>query len=422
LLLRRTVLIFLQKRGCASRASPYLGEVVAMAAAISKSGIDVLGDLPWGEHFCLFYETKEDLLGAVVPYFKAGFDSNEFCVWAVSEPLTEAEALTALRRAIPGFDRNRADPGIEIIPGHEWYLQGDIVDPKVITDGWHEKLSRALVAGYDGLRVSGNAFWLGTEYWQDFHDYEEELRESVAGQLMILLCTYPLAESHPSDILDVARAHKHTLARRKGVWEIIWSAAADDRGLQSGLSLRTIFERDHASFRHKSTTDTAKRLVIAGSDESRAAPVTPPDPTPAAWRTAANVALHARPRLDAIGTVEKLAPAPRPHAGLSPGALRRVCEFVDAHLSERPDLAMLAAVAGVSKHHFARGFKQSVGVTPHHYLVQKRVERALDMLAHTDLSLSEIAHAAGFSDQSHLARHFRQMLGVTPGQFRWSQR
>jgi AraC-like DNA-binding protein len=86
------------------------------------------------------------------------------------------------------------------------------------------------------------------------------------------------------------------------------------------------------------------------------------------------------------------------------------------------DLATLAGVAGVSIHHFARGFKQSAGVTPHHYLTQKRVERAQDLLAHTDLSLSEIAYAVGFSDQSHLARHFRQVLGVTPGQFRWAQR
>jgi transcriptional regulator GlxA family with amidase domain len=95
---------------------------------------------------------------------------------------------------------------------------------------------------------------------------------------------------------------------------------------------------------------------------------------------------------------------------------------VDAHLGVSSDLATLAGVAGVSIHHFARGFKQSAGVTPHHYLTQKRVERAQDLLAHTDLSLSEIALAVGFSDQSHLARHFRQMLGVTPGQFRWAQR
>src|SRR5450631_3027123 len=187
-----------------------------MTADSRKSGIGVLGDLPWGEHFCLFYETKADLLDVVVPYFQAGFDSNEFCVWAISEPLTEAEARTALRRAVPEFDGDLADRGIEIISGREWYLKGDIVDPKRITDGWHEKLSRALAAGYEGLRVSGNAFWLGTEYWQDFYDYEEDLHESLDGQPMIALCTYPLAESRPSDILDVARAHQYTLARRKG--------------------------------------------------------------------------------------------------------------------------------------------------------------------------------------------------------------
>jgi transcriptional regulator GlxA family with amidase domain len=95
---------------------------------------------------------------------------------------------------------------------------------------------------------------------------------------------------------------------------------------------------------------------------------------------------------------------------------------VEEHLSDAVDLATLAAVAGLSIHHFAREFKQSVGIAPHHYLIRNRVERAQNMLAHTDLSLSDVAYAVGFSDQSHLARHFRQMLGVTPGQFRWSQR
>jgi hypothetical protein len=102
--------------------------------------------------------------------------------------------------------------------------------------------------------------------------------------------------------------------------------------------------------------------VIAGSNDSRAALVTPPDQTPAAWQNATNVALHARPRLNVIGTYKKMAPATRPHGGLSPGALRRVPEYVETHLSESTDLATLAAVAGLSMHHFAREFKQSAGV------------------------------------------------------------
>jgi AraC-like DNA-binding protein len=200
------------------------------------------------------------------------------------------------------------------------------------------------------------------------------------------------------------------------------SLLLDDRGLQAGVSLWTIFERDLDLFRGKNTTDVATRLVIAGGSESRSVLVTPPVQALVAWRNAAHVALHARPRLDVISTLGKMSPTPQAHGGLSPGAMRRVREYVEGHLSDSIDLPTLAAVAGFSIHHFARGFKQSVGVTPHHYLTQKRVERAQDMLAHTELSLSEIAYAMGFSDQSHLARHFRQMLGITPGQFRWSQR
>jgi transcriptional regulator of acetoin/glycerol metabolism len=198
------------------------------------------------------------------------------------------------------------------------------------------------------------------------------------------------------------------------------SLLLDDRGLRAGVSLWTIFERNLDLFRRKDRTDIHTRLLVAGSHDSRPALVTPPDHALGASSNQTN--LHTRPRLDSIQTLLKLAPAPQAHGGLSAGAMRRVREYLEVHLGESIDLSMLAGVAGLSVHHFARQFKQSIGVTPHHYLTQKRVERAQEMLAQTDLSLAEIAYAAGFSDQSHLARHFRHMLGTTPREFRWSQR
>jgi transcriptional regulator of acetoin/glycerol metabolism len=200
------------------------------------------------------------------------------------------------------------------------------------------------------------------------------------------------------------------------------SLLLDDRALLAGISLWALFDQDLDLFRRKDRSDIWTRLLVAGSNDSWPALVTPPDHTRSVSSTPTNIDLHTRPRQDSIGNLLKLAPAPRTHGGLSAGAMRRVREYVEVHLNESIDLTMLAGAAGLSMHHFARQFKQSAGVTPHRYLTQKRVERAQKMLAQTDLSLSEVAYAAGFSDQSHLARHFRHILGTTPREFRWSQR
>jgi len=112
----------------------------------------------------------------------------------------------------------------------------------------------------------------------------------------------------------------------------------------------------------------------------------------------------------------------RIRGGLPPRTLRRVREFIEAHLDETVSIQALAAIAGFSMYHFARAFKQSEGMTPHDYLVQCRVRRAQNLLAATDLPLSEIALASGFADQSHCARRFREHFGVTPSSYRWSMR
>jgi AraC-like DNA-binding protein len=117
-----------------------------------------------------------------------------------------------------------------------------------------------------------------------------------------------------------------------------------------------------------------------------------------------------------------LALRPRVRGGLPPRAMRRVREFIEGHLEENISIQALANIAGLSMYHFARAFKQSEGMTPHDYLIQRRVQRTKDLLAETDLPLSEIALASGFSDQSHCARRFREHVGVTPSSYRWSLR
>jgi AraC-like DNA-binding protein len=196
----------------------------------------------------------------------------------------------------------------------------------------------------------------------------------------------------------------------------------DDRRLAAGVSLWGLFERNAAPFRHNLTADIPTRLIVAGSDEEWPALVTPPQRSLGHWQDTTGGPLHTRPRSDMLAGLRRQMPAPVHRGGLPSGAMRRLHEHVDAHLSESIDLAELSAVTGLSVFHFARQFKLSTGMTPHYYLMQRRVQRAQEMLASTDLSLSDVAFATGFSDQSHLTRHFRSIAGMTPGQFRRSHR
>ena len=106
--------------------------------------------------------------------------------------------------------------------------------------------------------------------------------------------------------------------------------------------------------------------------------------------------------------------------GLPPRVLRRVSEHIDNNIDQRISVEALARLANLSVCYFVRVFKQSAGVTPHDYLIRRRVERTMELLSGTDMPLSEIALAAGFADQSHCARRFRQHVGMSPRDYRRS--
>ena len=198
--------------------------------------------------------------------------------------------------------------------------------------------------------------------------------------------------------------------------------SASNVNLGSGPTLWALFEKDAALFRARNLGDIHTTVVTVGSAQIWNAIVTPPISRALHQHVPEYTSLHFRPRLDSIGCVHPSAPPDYSVGGLAPRALQRVREYVEEHLSENIELETLADIAGLSKWHFARAFKQSVGTPPHFYLVQRRLERAQELLAETDLPLAQIALKIGFSDQSHFSRRFRTLLGLTPRSFRRSKR
>ncbi|MBD2258208.1 AraC family transcriptional regulator [Pseudanabaena sp. FACHB-2040] len=103
--------------------------------------------------------------------------------------------------------------------------------------------------------------------------------------------------------------------------------------------------------------------------------------------------------------------------GLPYPQLRRIVDYIQAHLDQDLSLRDLAAVVQLSPHYFSQLFKQSTGVTPHQYVIQRRVERAKELLKQTQLTLADVARVVGFVDQSHFHRHFKRLVGITPRAF-----
>jgi hypothetical protein len=179
--------------------------ITANTSELRKTGVDVVGDIPWGTHFCLFYHAKADLLETTVSYCKAGLRSEEFCLWVIAPPVTEEDAQQAMRKAVPDFDRYLLGNSIEIVATREWYLPDDTFDLKRMIASWNEKLARAFAKGYAGVRVTGDTAWLERKYWNDFCEYEDSLNGAIANQRLTVLCTDPLAVLRRRLLSDLPR-------------------------------------------------------------------------------------------------------------------------------------------------------------------------------------------------------------------------
>jgi two-component sensor histidine kinase len=188
------------------------------------SGIDAIGPVHWGTHFCQFYDTAADLADTLVPYFKAGLDGEEDCMWVTAPPFRAADATDALRNAVPDLDARMRRGEIEIIDHDDWYRRADKQGADEVIAGWMRRKDRALARGRRGFRLTGNTYFLEARDWDSFAEYEQRVNRCFCDTRVIALCSYCTLRCDAGAAMDVVQNHEFALARRRGAWTMIESA------------------------------------------------------------------------------------------------------------------------------------------------------------------------------------------------------
>jgi hypothetical protein len=176
-------------------------------------------DMPWGSHVCQFYNSKEDQIKMLVPYFKQGLENNDACVWLVGD-LTVEEVTVALAAAVPDLDRYLATGQMQIKHYTELYTNpdGTVKPSDTLCDQFAAMGPTVLANGFRGLRASGNVSWVNNDdAMSRFMDYETKVHCAIQDSRIMAVCTYPAqaAALHPSRAL----IHNHgKIFVKRGEW------------------------------------------------------------------------------------------------------------------------------------------------------------------------------------------------------------
>ncbi len=228
---------------------------------LHKTGLVIPDYVPWGTHLCQFYETKDDLLEILVPFFKEGLASNELCLWITSTPITVEQARDALRTVVPDLDCRLSSGQMEIIPHDEWYLIDGCFDIDRVLGSCCRKAGHALRRGFDGLRITGSSACLQDDRWAELLVYEQKVQSAIARHRIIALCSYPLQECTALQFLQAVDSHDCAVLRRQGGWDCI-----EGKGSKKLLDRR--FAQKHAlasSISPLIMTDLRGRLTYANA-------------------------------------------------------------------------------------------------------------------------------------------------------------
>ena|GEM_PF-388357 len=172
-----------------------------------------MGEVPPVAHLCQFYKTKEDIADILVPYFKAGLENNELCLWVTAAPLEAAEAFEVLKLVLPDLDRYLSTGQMRIIPYTECYSENGSRGPRDLLRG----LAPTISNGFNGIRLADQAALLASENMGPLDAAEANYGPGKSP--VLALCVYPLDGCDSADVVNAIRNHQITLIKQNGRWE-----------------------------------------------------------------------------------------------------------------------------------------------------------------------------------------------------------
>ena len=189
------------------------------------TGIGPIGRVVWGSHFCHFFKTADDLSETLLPYFKAGLEQNDVCIWVTAKPYEKSRALSQLNTHVADLQRCLASGQLQVFGHEEWYATHGAKSRTEVARAWVAAKDDAINRGYRALRLTGNTAFLERTDWDGFMEYESILREAFDRQKLLALCSYNSDQCDADAVLDVVQAHDFALSRRQARWEIVESAS-----------------------------------------------------------------------------------------------------------------------------------------------------------------------------------------------------
>lgn len=188
----------------------------------SDSCIDFVADMPSGSHFNLFYEETDELEEVVVSFIKAGLENNDFCAWRLFDPLTTVDgAKDMLKNAGIDVDAYLRSEQLAIVLYDQWLEYDGKYDFVRITKEWEQMYVKAIMNGFNNVRMTGDSSLIDNETWPQFENYEKEANAIIRPSRMIALCTYSLSRCSKSQIFDAIGNHEGTIIKKDDHWTVM---------------------------------------------------------------------------------------------------------------------------------------------------------------------------------------------------------